>query len=485
MFETTKRLASTLGQPPDLVIRPVSAVAIELVYFATLVEADRVEERVLGRLLKAESAYNDAGKLLDWLQQQLWVGSVKQAASPTEASQAVTDGKAVLCTAGEGYYVADVQGSEHRPPEEPTTEAVIRGAREGFTETLQTNLSLIRVRLRDPSLRVDEVRLGSRTRTKVVLVYHADLVSQGVLAEVRKRMGSFQSDSILSSGQLEEWIEDTPWSPYPQTQTTERPDKVVPALLDGRVAILVDGTPFVLLVPAVLAAFLQSPEDYNQRWIAGTMLRFVRFGAMAISTLAPSLYVATTRFNPELMPLKLTLSLAASREGIPFPIIVEALLMEAMVELLREAGTRMPKPMGGALGIVGGLVIGDIAVKAGIVSPIMVIVVGLTALGSFSIPSYEMALTTRILRFPMVIITGLFGITGMLGFMLLVWAHLCNLRSFGVPYLTPIAQLAYREWRDTLIRAPIRSLLHRSGTYRGRLGQRAETGQGRDPTSTR
>lgn len=481
--ETTERLTASVGQPPDLVVRPVPSAEIDVVYLVTLVEAQRVEERVLGRLQQAGPPPCDSADIPKWLRQHLWVGTIKPASSLSDASRKLVDGKAVLCTPAAGYFVADVQGTEHRKPEEPLTEPVIRGPRDGFTETLQVNLSLIRIRLRDPNLRVEQLRVGTRSRTKVALAYHAEFAAPHVVQEVKERIGRIQVDAIVESGQLEQWIEDTPWSPYPQVQATERPDKTVAALLEGRVALLVDATPFALLVPAVMVSFFQSVEDYNQRWLPGTLLRFVRIGALVMSTLAPSLYVATTMFNPELLPLKLALSLAASREGIPFPIVVEALLMEAMVELLREAGTRMPKPMGQALGIVGGLVIGDIAVKAGIVSPIMVIVVGMTALGSFAIPSYEAALTTRMIRFPMVIITSLFGITGMLAFILLLFAHLCNLRSFGVPYLTPFAQLDYRDWRDTVVRAPVRYLLWRPGAYSGRRGQRANSGPRRDPQS--
>lgn len=481
VLEATERLAKSLGHPADLVIRPVPSIEGEVVYLVTMVDPERVEDRLLGGLVTAGRAPAGAGDLLAWLQQHLRLGTIRQAGSLSDANGALMDGMAVLCTPAAGFFVADVQGTEHRPPKEPQTETAIRGARDGFTETLQTNLSLIRVRLRDPDLRVEELRLGTRSRVRVALAYQAEFASPDLLNELKQRIGRAQIDAILESGQLEQWIEDTPWSPYPQVQVTERPDKVVAALMEGRIAILVEGTPFALLVPAVMASFFQSLEDYSERWLFGTLLRLARISALGVSILAPSFYVAMTMFNPELMPLKMALSLAASREGIPFPIVVEALVMEAMVELLREAGSRMPKSLGQALGIVGGLVIGDIGIKARIVSPIMVIVVGLTALGSFAIPSYEAALTTRMLRFPMVLVTGLFGITGLVAFVLLIFAHLCTLRSFGVPYLTPLAQLSYREWGDTLVRAPVRSLIHRPGTYAGRIGRRGQPEPGRDP----
>lgn len=477
MFQATERLATGVGHPSDMVVRQAPVANIEIVYLTTMTEQKRVEEQLLASLLTAEPPPDKPLDLLPWLQQHLWVGAIEQVDSVQQACRELMDGKAILCTSNGCFFAADVRGSEHRKPEEPETETVVRGPRDGFTEPLVTNLSLIRTRLRDPQLRVEALRLGERSHTKVALLYHAEFVSPDVLRKVKRRIRQMRIDGILESGQVEQWIEGSVWSPFPQVQATERPDKVVAAILEGRVSILVDGTPFALLVPAVLVSFFQSAEDYSHRWLPGTLLRFVRLAALGVSVLAPSFYVAMTMFNPELMPLKLALSLAASREGIPFPIVIEALLMEGMVELLREAGTRMPKPLGQALGIVGGLVIGDIAVKAGIVSPIMVIVVGMTALGSFAIPSYEAALAMRMVRFPMVLATGLFGITGMLVFVLLLFAHLCNLHSFGVPYLTPLAQLSYREWKDVLIRAPIRYLLHRPGTYTGRQGRRGDSRQ--------
>lgn len=472
MFTTTSALAEALGRPLDLVVRPVPGANLELLYISTLVEAQRAEERMLAPLCQAGPA--PEADLLPWLHQHLWVGELEAVQTVPAAVQALTDGMAIISSGTLPYLVAGIQGHEHRTPEEPATETVIRGAREGFTETLQTNLGQIRTRLRDPLLRVEELRVGMRGRAKVALLYHAELAPSALVGEVRKRIEAIKIDLLVESGQLEHWIEETPLSPYPTIQNTERPDKVVAALMEGRVAVLLDGTPFALLMPTVMLSFFQSVEDYSQRWTSGTALRVVRIFALIVALLAPSFYVAMTRFNPELMPLKMALSLAASREGIPFPIVVEAFLMESMVELLREAGNRMPKPLGQSLGIVGGLVIGDMAVRAGIVSPIMVIVVGLTALGSFAIPSYEAALTTRLVRFPLMLATGLFGITGLLACALLIYAHLCTLRSFGVPYLTPLSQLAYREWLDSLVRAPARFLLRRPATYTGQSGQRGQ-----------
>lgn len=457
------QLHQELGDPLDLVVRPVPAAGAHVLFLESLVEPRRAEDRVLGRLLQAGRPEGDP---LAWLCNTVSAPRVSAVHDQKEAAQALADGDAVvvLHTAGAAFRVS-VRGAEHRPPESPETEMTVRGPRDGFTETLVTNLALLRGRIHDPRLRVEEHRVGRRSRTRVALVYHADLARPELVAEVRTRLAAVQVDRIVGSGELEQWLEDHPHSLYPQVQTTERPDRAAAAILEGRIAILVDGDPYVLLLPAVMVSFFQAPDEYYQRWIFGSLLRWVRLMALAASLLAPSLYVAMTMYNPELLPLKITLTLAASREGIPFPIVVEALIMEAMMELLREAGIRLPRPVGQPMAIVGGLVMGELAVRANLVSPIMVVLVGLTGLGSFALPSYEAALATRILRFPLVIFTGMFGITGTVFFVLVLAAHLCTLRSLGVPYLTPFAQAAARDWLDTLIRAPVRWLTHRPETY--------------------
>lgn len=461
MLEQSNRLAALTGQPADLTIRTIPGLDLDVVYIRTMVEPTRVEDRLIARLLDASETPGTTDGLLRWSQQRLWLGSIQATDSAHQACTALLEGQAVLCHRTAGYILVDVQGIEHRPPDEPATEAAIRGPRDGFSEALHTNLSLIRTRLRDRALRIEEMRVGTRTQTRIALLYLTGVAADDLVQNVRDRLEKIQADKVLLDGEIEQWLEDNPWSPYPQLQSTERPDKVAAALLEGRVAIVTDGTPFVLLAPGLMISFFQTTDDYSQRWLFGSFLRLIRSGALAASIFAPSFYIAMSQFNPELMPLKIALSLAASREGIPFPIVVEAFIMEAMVELLREAGNRLPKPLGSSLGVLGGLVIGDIAVKAGLVSPIMVIVVGLTALGSFAIPSYDAALTTRLLRFPLMLATSLFGLAGMAFFVLLIIGHLCSLSSFGVPYLTPFSQLAYSEWKDTFMRAPTRVLARR------------------------
>jgi spore germination protein len=231
--------------------------------------------------------------------------------------------------------------------------------------------------------------------------------------------------------------------------------------MEGRVAILLDGTPFVLIVPVTFSMLLQSPEDYYERWIPGTTLRLLRFLAAFVSLFGPALYIAFISYHPGLIPTKLVISIAGTREGVPFPAIIEALIMEISIEILREAGLRLPRPIGPAIGIVGGLVIGEAAVQAGIVSPIMVIVVAITAISSFAIPSYNAGVTLRILRFVVMFSAALFGLYGIILFMLLLCSHLVRLKSFGVPYVSPAVPYRISDWKDFMVRMPLQVMKSR------------------------
>ncbi|QSO48826.1 spore germination protein [Alicyclobacillus mengziensis] len=460
--KTTHMLLHRIHPSFDVVVRPVPNAKLDVVFISSIVDLTRVEDRLLKPL--THISIKRIPNLSVWLNDTLHLASIKRASTVDEALQALLDNSAVLCCSNE-YFVVGVQGLTRRTPEEPATEVAIRGPRDGFTESIDTNISLLRTRMKNPDLTFDKFVIGERSKTTVLLTYIRDLANADLVQEATNRLRQVKIDGLLDAGILEQWIEDNHWSPYPQIQATERPDKVAAALLEGRLAFFVDGTPFVLLAPAVFISFFQTSDDYTQRWWSGTALRTIRLIALFVSIFIPSFYIALTMFNPELMPLNMTLQLAATREGIPLPIVMEAITMEVMVELVREAGNRMPQQMGQSYTIVGGLVIGDIAVQAGIVSPIMVVAVGLTALGAFAIPNYEAALVTRMIRFPMLIATSLFGIIGTLGFALIFLAHLSTLKSFGVPYLTPFGQLSLPDLKDTFARPPVQVTTLRPAAY--------------------
>jgi spore germination protein len=305
------------------------------------------------------------------------------------------------------------------------------------------------------SLFIQKYEVGTRIKKDLVIAYIYDIANPEIVAEVQKRIEKLDVDAMLESGYVEQLIEDDQLSPFQQVQNTERPDRVIGALLEGRVAILLDGTPFALIVPTTFSMLLQSPEDYYERWIPGTFLRMLRFLAAMIALLAPALYISFISFHPGLIPTKLALTIIETRKGVPFPSIIEALIMETAIEILREAGIRLPKPIGPAMGIVGGLIIGDAAVQAGIVSPFLVIVVAVTAISSFSIPTYSAGITLRILRFIGMFSAAILGLYGVVLFILLLCSHLARLQSFGVPYVSPSVPYRLSDWKDFLIRAPM------------------------------
>lgn len=285
------------------------------------------------------------------------------------------------------------------------------------------------------------------------------LTSRGIAApelveEVMSRLRRIENDGLLASAYIEELIEDNPASPFPQVLSTERPDVASAYLLEGHVVIIADGTPSVLIAPVTFFSLLQSPEDYYERYVVGSAIRWLRYLFFAISLLGPSLYVAVLSFHQEMIPTTLLLTVAQSREQVPFPALVEAVLMESMFEALREAGARLPKQIGSAVSIVGALVIGQAAIAAGIVSAPMVMVVAITGIASFMAPRFTVGIAIRLLRFPMMFLAGFLGFLGLILGIIVILNHLLTLRSFGVPYLSPLAPMKSRELKDVLLRVP-------------------------------
>lgn len=338
---------------------------------------------------------------------------------------------------------------------EPTSEALLRGPRLGFTEALSENTSMLRRQGRTELMEIKKYTVGNTLKRDLAVVYMKSIVNPDLLQEVEKRVAKIDLDFIAESGYVEQLIEDDILSPFQQAQNTERPDRVINALMAGRVALLLDGTPFALIVPVTFSMLLQSPEDYYERWMAGSLLRLLRFFAAFMSLMIPSLYISFISFHPGLIPTELAITIIETRERVPFPSLIEILVLEVSIEILREAGVRLPKPIGSAMGIVGGLIIGEAAVQAGIVSPFLVIVVSVTAIASFSIPMYSAGITLRMLRFVGMFFAAALGILGTILFFLLICSHLTKLKSFGVPYITPVSPIRLHDWKDLFVRAPL------------------------------
>lgn len=353
------------------------------------------------------------------------------------------------------------QAFKERAVTQPETEQVIQGSREGFIESIGTNLSLIRKRLRSSNVHAELIQLGEQTATDVIYCYIDGIVNKDLVLEVKNRLERVDAEAIYGAGYLEQFIEDNHYSPFPQIQNTERPDKAVSAMLEGRVVILVDGTPFGLIVPAVFSQFYQTTEDYDTRFLMASMIRGIRLVALIFSLVFPSLYVSLISFNPEMIPTKFAVAVAGGRAGVPFPSIAEIFGLELIMEILREATIRLPQQIGGALSIVGVLVIGQAAVQAGFVSPITVVIVALTTIGSFATPAYNAAIALRMLRFPLMIFAGMFGLYGVMIGLIFIANHLNSLESFGVPYLSPVVPGDKFGIRDTIVRMPSWSMKRR------------------------
>ena len=376
-----------------------------------------------------------------------------------KAIDAVLAGDTVVFINGfEKCIMLSTKGFPRRGVEGSDTEVVVQGAKDAFTETFRINSVLIRRRIRDTNLKLLQMRIGRRSKTDIGIMYMENLVREEILEEVKKRLKKIDIDAILDSGYIEQFIEDDYLSPFPQMQLTERPDKTAAALLEGRIAIIVDNTPFVIIVPVVLASFYQAAEDYYQRFQIMSFIRIIRYIAGAIAVFLPGFYIAATIYHPSMIPMELMLKMSEARKTVPIPAVLEILIMEIAFETLREAGIRLPKAIGSTLGIVGGIIIGQAAVEAGIVSPIVVIVIALTAICSFAIPSVQLVAGYRLTKYFVIFLSSILGILGFWIAILAILIHLASLKSFGIPYLYPfvsVSKTSLKQIKDTILKFPI------------------------------
>ncbi|MGZ4111095.1 MAG: spore germination protein [Tumebacillaceae bacterium] len=458
--DNVARIRQQLGSSADMVIREFrhgaqQQIRAAYVYIEVLVNQQYVQDLIEGtmeRLQHSEWKPQDSGEKDEQL--QFATGDVHLITDFAALYHAILSGATMLLIDGlpEAFAVGTI-GSEHRAVSEPTTQTVIRGPQEAFNEVMRTNVSLVRRRLKNPNLWLETRQVGRMTQTDVGLMYIKGLAKESLIQEAKHRLDQISIDSILESGYIEELIQDKGFTIFPTLINSERPDAVAAALLEGRIAIFVDGTPYVLIAPALFTQFFQSPEDYYMRGAFG-LLRILRFIAFFLTLFAPSLYIAITTYHQEMLPTTLLIGLAAQREGIPFPAFIEALVMEITFEILREGGVRMPRAVGTSLSIVGALVLGEAAVQAGLVSPAMVIVVSITAISSFLFPSFEIGVSVRMLRFVLMGLAASYGLFGIFVGGLALVLHLCSLKSFGVPYMTPFAPFIRSDQKDNLIRVP-------------------------------
>lgn len=412
-----------------------------------LLRALMVDTQKIGLSARGPQAYERARESL------LIVNEVREAYTLGETFGAMATGNVAIIIDGVAKALTcDTKGWQSRSVGEPGTETSVRGPREGFVENIRVNTSMLRRRIRTPSLWLEILEIGALTKTEVAVMYIKGLARDDLVAEVRKRLLRIQIDGILESGYIEELIEDDPYSLFPLVRRTERPDVAAAGLLEGRLVVITNGTPHVLVLPAELPMFFQAPDDYYEKYPIGTLIRTLRWFSALAAALLPGTYVAVVNFHQELLPTELFLRITATREGVPFPVAVEVFFMELLFEVLREAGIRLPATIGPAITIVGALVLGEAAIRAGMVSPLVVIIIALTAIASFSVPVFSMGIALRIVRFGLILLGAIFGLFGIQFGILLLLIRLCALRSFGVPYMSPLGPLIMQDMKDNIVR---------------------------------
>ena len=461
--ENEKYLRSRLENCSDILIRPMRLgdkhkVDCLMVYIEVAVSNMMLDDSALGKMINHfwEISPEDIQEFVR--HNSLGIADVKKLENLDESIDAMLAGNAVFFI--DGYDKAMKISSKGYPSTgvmEAESEKVLRGSREGFSDSVKSNSALVRKRLRDTRLKVEEYKIGVRSHTLTQVLYMDDLVHEGLLEEVKERLEEFQIDGILDSGMLEQLTEDVWYSPFPQYQTTERPDRAVQEILKGKVVILCDNSPEALILPGNFSSFMESSEDWYHRFEMASFLRILRYLAVIMATVLPGLYLAVIRFHTQILPSALILSFAEAREGVPFSSVVELIFLELAFELIREAGVRIPGSLGNAIGIVGGLVIGQAAVEANLVSPIVVMIVALTALGSMTVPNEEFAAAFRLVKYGFLILGGYLGIYGIVLGIYLVIGHLAGLISFGIPYLVPFIKKEQKgSSGEGVLRVPLR-----------------------------
>lgn len=458
LFQNINNLQKNFQQAPDLIIRQFQLVnksEAALIYLSGLTDTQSIHNNILSPLMHTTFEISNGLPVT--------IGEVQIINTWNQFENAIFQGDSILLVHGlDAGYQLNTKGWPQRDITEPKNEISLKGTHQGFVETSSQNIALIRRYIPNRELVLKEVFIGSRGKTKVSILYLRDVASEDVLKELENRIQNIEVDSIINTGEIIEFIEDNPYSPFPQFILTERPDSTVSHILQGRYVIVVDRSPNVLVAPVNFISFFQGIDDYNTRWLVSSSVRLLRFIGFFIALLLPATYVAFISFNYEVIPVQLYLSIAESRERVPFLPVIEALLMEITLEMMREAALRLPTPISQTVGIVGGIVIGQAAVQAGIVSNIMIIIVAVTTIASSIVPNYEMGLAIRLLRFPMMLLAALFGMVGIIIGWMTIIAHLVSLESLGTPYGSPLSPFHISGMKDTFVRFPLWSMKRRS-----------------------
>lgn len=416
-----------------------------IIFIDTISNKDIINEKIIRVLCNLKK-----GQIIT----DLPVSNITTTTCFSEVKKALNNGNTVIMTDGsKETFIIETALFEARSSSEPDSEKIVTGSHDGFVESLNKNLNLIRNRVRSSNFKIEIVEIGEPA-TNVGIFYLDHIVNKEILQNVKDRINSIQLENNLTTGKLEEFIEDESYSPFPQILETERPDRVVSNLFDGKIGVFVEGSPTASIAPATFFMFFQTPDDYNGRVMIGTFIRIIRLFSFFICICLPAIYISIVSFSYEILPYELISTIQNSIEYVPFPPFVEALIMQLILELLREASIRLPSPIGHTIGIVGGLVIGTAIVDANLVSNTMTVVLAITAIASFVVPVHEMSFSLRLLSFPMIILASIYGFVGIIFGLMLIFIHIVKLESFGSPYFSPLAPIRLKDLKDTIIRAP-------------------------------
>ncbi|QUW23848.1 spore germination protein [Sporosarcina sp. Marseille-Q4063] len=441
-------VSNAVHNSSDLMVKSVPP-ELTFIYIDNLVDNQTLNNHILQDLSKHENLSPEN------IPSILSIPHVELADELEKAVISMMDGSVLIHLEGHSTVVlANIPTNETRSLSAPEMESQVIGSQVAFNESLSTNVSLIRRYIKNPNLCNENLQVGKQSNTSIAMLYIKGVASDEMVKTLRQRITDLETDSVMDSSILEQLIDDNSFSIFPQMLLTERPDKVCAELLFGKIAVIVDGSSMVIVCPHSFLEFLQSQEDQNVRWQIATFLRLLRFSAVVLSIFLTPLYVAALTYHYEVIPQTLLVPLSESRALVPFPPIFEALLLEIMIELLREAGIRLPTKVGQTIGIVGGIVIGTAAVDAGITSNILIIIVAIGALASFTTPSYMMGNVIRVIRFPLIVFAGLWGFYGIMLGLCFILVHLLRQSSLGSPYTAPFYPPRLLDWRDSLIRLP-------------------------------
>lgn len=468
-------IKNILNNFSDLIMREVKITnnpkfSAMLVYLNNMIETGLIEESIIEKLTskREEYTYNPGTK--EYSKYLFGIRDEDIHMDMGRVIDSILSGKLILFIDGlDEAMVIDINKPPARSIEEPQVETVIRGPREGFTESMTTNITLIRKKIKSTNLKMETIKIGRETRTDITIAYLSTIANPKIVNEVRERLNKIDIDSVIAANYIKEYIEDDPISTFPTVFSTERPDVVATKILEGRIAIIVDGTPLAITVPSLFIEFLITNEDYYLKFVQGTINRWIRYLSFILTITLPGIYLAITTFHQEVIPTALLITFMRARSKVPYSALLEAFLMLLMYEILREAGVRMPRAVGQAMSVVGALVLGQAAVEAGIVSTPMVIVVSTTAICSFSIPATDMYAAITAPRFIFMILGGTFGLLGLTCGIIILFMILISKRSFGVPYMAPLAPFISEEFPDLFIRRPIGAKFRRSWLITGRF----------------